>query len=96
MARSARKQTSIKVDLEAWESAKEIFEQYGIIASNAINIFINKVKLVGGLPFNMREEDVCATPKEEIIASLKSTIEEINSGKLDKKTKTAKELLDEL
>jgi len=97
MARSARKQTSIKVDPEAWESAKEIFEQYGITVSDAINIFLNKVKLVGGLPFDMREEEVYATPKEEIIASLKSAIEEVKlyeEGKIE--LKTFEELLDEL
>jgi len=97
MARSARKQTSIKVDPEAWESAKEIFEQYGITVSDAINIFLNKVKLVGGLPFDMREEEVYVTPKEEIIASLKSAIEEVKlyeEGKIE--LKTFEELLDEL
>ena len=57
MAKSARKQTSIKVDPIAWESAKEIFENYGISVSDAINIFLNKVRLVGGLPFDMREEE---------------------------------------
>jgi len=95
MGKSARKQTSIKVDPVAWESAKEIFENYGISVSDAINIFLNKVRLVGGLPFDMREEEF-ATPKEEIIASLKSAIEEVNSGKIYKKNKTLDEFLDEL
>jgi len=95
MGKSARKQTSIKVDPIAWESAKEIFENYGISVSDAINIFLNKVRLVGGLPFDMREEEY-ATPKEEIIASLKSAIEEVNSGKIYKKTKTLDEFLNEL
>ena len=97
MARSARKQASIKVDPEAWESAKEIFEQYGITVSDAINIFLNKVKLVGGLPFDMREEEVYKRPKEEIIASLKSAIKEVKlyeEGKIE--LKTFEELLDEL
>jgi len=95
MGKSVRKQTSIKVDPIAWESAKEIFENYGISVSDAINIFLNKVRIVGGLPFDMREEEF-ATPKEEIIASLKSAIEEVNSGKIYKKTKTLDEFLDEL
>ena len=95
MGKSVRKQTSIKVDPIAWESAKEIFENYGISVSDAINIFLNKVRIVGGLPFDMREEEF-ATPKEEIIASLKSAIEEVNSGKIYKKTKTLDEFLNEL
>ncbi|NPA27682.1 MAG: type II toxin-antitoxin system antitoxin, RelB/DinJ family, partial [Epsilonproteobacteria bacterium] len=35
-----RKQTSIKVDPIAWEAAKKIFSEYGITASEAINIFL--------------------------------------------------------
>ena len=49
-----RKQTSIKVDPVAWEEAKKIFKEYGITASDAINIFLNEVRLKGGLPFEMR------------------------------------------
>ena len=93
MAKIARKQTSIKVDPIAWESAKKIFEEYGISVSDAINIFLNKVRMVGGLPFEMRDE----TSKEEILNSLKNAIEEVKlyeEGKLE--FKKAEELLDEL
>ena len=92
MAKITRKQTSIKVDPIAWESAKKIFEEYGISVSDAINIFLNKVRMVGGLPFEMRDE----TSKEEIINSLKNAIEEVNSGAIYKKEKTLEEFLDEL
>jgi DNA-damage-inducible protein J len=51
---TARKQTSIKVDPLAWDSAKEIFKEYGISTSDAINIFLNKVRLEGGMPFDMK------------------------------------------
>jgi len=50
----ARKQTSIKVDPLAWDSAKEIFKEYGITASDAINIFLNKVRLERGMPFDIK------------------------------------------
>lgn len=50
----ARKQTSIKVDPQAWDSAKEIFSEYNITISDAINIFLNKVRLVGGMPFEIK------------------------------------------
>ena len=49
-----RKQTSIKVDPQAWDSAKEIFSEYNITISDAINIFLNKVRLVGGMPFDIK------------------------------------------
>ena len=69
----ARKQTSIKVDPVAWEEAKRIFKEYGITASDAINIFLNEVRLKGGLPFSMR------LPSEK----LKRAIEEANRGEVE-------------
>ena len=98
MVKSVRKQTSIKVDPDAWESAKEIFAGYGISVSDAINIFLHKVQKVGGLPFEMRDEDkYYDTPKEEVLKGLKEAVEEVklyNQGKL--KLKTLDEVLSEL
>jgi len=68
-----RKQTSIKVDPVAWEEAKKIFKEYGITASDAINIFLNKVRLVGGLPFEIK------LPSDR----LKKAIKEANEGKVE-------------
>ena len=50
----ARKQTSIKVDPLAWEESKEIFKEYNLSVSDAINIFLNKVRLEKGMPFEMK------------------------------------------
>ena len=50
----ARKQTSIKVDPLAWEESKEIFKEYNLTVSDAINIFLNKVRLEKGMPFEMK------------------------------------------
>ena len=46
-----RRQTSIKVDPEAWEAAKTIFQEYNLTVTDAINIFLNRVRLERGLPF---------------------------------------------
>jgi len=97
MTKSARKQTSIKVDPVAWENAKEIFAGYGISVSDAINIFLHKVQKVGGLPFEMREQEYKEPTKEEILEGLKEAVEEVklyNQGKL--KLKTLDEVLEEL
>ena len=97
MVKSVRKQTSIKVDPEAWQSAKEIFAGYGISVSDAINIFLHKVQKVGGLPFQMRDEEYREPTKEEILEGLREAVEEVNlynQGKL--KLKTLDEVLDEL
>ena len=97
MVKSARKQTSIKVDPEAWESAKEIFSGYGISVSDAINIFLHKVQKVGGLPFEMRDEEYKEPTKEEILQGLREAIEEVNLANQGKiKLLDARELLDEL
>jgi DNA-damage-inducible protein J len=50
----ARRQTSIKVDPIAWDSAKEIFKEYNMTVSDAINIFLNRVRLERGLPFDIK------------------------------------------
>jgi len=70
----ARKQTSIKVDPEAWEIAKNIFKEYNLTASDAINIFLNKVRLTGGIPFDIK----VPTTK------LKNAIQEANNNQLEK------------
>ena len=97
MTKSARKQTSIKVDPQAWESAKDIFAGYGISVSDAINIFLHKVQKVGGLPFDMRDDEYSEPSKEEILKGLKEAIEEV---KLYEQAKLelldAREILDEL
>ena len=97
MVKSARKQTSIKVDPEAWERAKEIFAGYGISVSDAINIFLHKVQKVGGLPFDMRDDEYKEPTKGEILEGLKEAVEEVKlaeQGKL--KLKTLDEVLSEL
>ncbi len=48
---TARRQTSIKVDPEAWEAAKAVFEAYNLTVTDAINIFLNRVRLERRLPF---------------------------------------------
>ena len=49
-----RRQTSIKVDPKAWDAAKIIFEEYNLTVTDAINIFLNRVRLERGLPFPVK------------------------------------------
>jgi DNA-damage-inducible protein J len=67
----ARRQTSIKVDPIAWDSAKEIFREYNLTVTDAINIFLNKVRLEGGLPFELK------VPTQQ----LQQSIKEVKEGK---------------
>jgi len=50
----AKRQTSIKVDPKAWDAAKVIFEEYNLTVADAINIFLNRVRLERGLPFPLK------------------------------------------
>ena len=50
----ARRQTSIKVDPIAWNAAKIIFKEYNLTVTDAINIFLNRVRLERGLPFPLK------------------------------------------
>jgi DNA-damage-inducible protein J len=59
-----RKQTSIKVDPVAWKSAKKIFKEYGLTASDAINVFLNKVRLENDFPFEFK------VPNKETIEAM--------------------------
>ncbi len=49
-----RRQTSIKVDPKAWDAAKIIFEEYNLTVTDAVNIFLNRVRIEGGLPFPLK------------------------------------------
>jgi len=66
---TARKQTSIKVDPVAWEEAKIIFKEYNLNLSDAINIFLNKVRLEGGMPFDIK------VPSERLKQAMKEAKE---------------------
>ncbi len=65
----ARRQTSIKVDPVAWESAQKIFNEYNLSLSDAINIFLNKVRLEGGMPFDIK------VPSKQLLSAIKEAEE---------------------
>lgn len=67
-----RRQTSIKVDPLAWESARKIFSEYNLSLSDAINIFLNKVRLEGGMPFDIK------IPSKQLLSAMRET--EMNEG----------------
>jgi len=81
----ARRQTSIKVDSVAWDSAKEIFKEYNMSVTDAINIFLNKVRLEGGLPFDI------TVPNDRLESSMK----EIEDGEVVK-YESVEEMMKEL
>jgi len=81
----ARKQTSIKVDPIAWDSAKVIFKEYGISVSDAINIFLNKVRLEQGMPFDMKIPNSRLLNAMDEASTMQGEIQEINNKNILKK-----------
>ena len=70
MTVSIKETTSIKLDVEIKNKAKEIFKELGITMGEAVNIFLSQVALHKGLPFEVK------IPNEET----KRAIEEARKG----------------
>lgn len=47
---------NVRVNPVIKKSAEELFSSFGITLSDAINIFLNKSIMVGGLPFELKKE----------------------------------------
>ncbi|MCI8884517.1 MAG: type II toxin-antitoxin system RelB/DinJ family antitoxin [Dorea sp.] len=53
MAKTAN--INVRVDPEIKSSAEKLFSSFGITITDAINIFLNKSIMEGGLPFEMKQ-----------------------------------------
>ena len=89
---------SIRIDPEAKSAADVIYSRFGITIADAVNIFIHKSIIVGGLPFDMTlptyNQDTLAAIQEardiadgkvqsKSYSSLQEMIEEIDAEGLD-------------
>ena len=89
---------SIRIDPEAKSAADTIYSRFGISIADAVNIFIHKSIIVGGLPFDMtlpmyNQETLAAMQEARDIAdgkvqsksysSLQEMIKEIDEEGLD-------------
>ena len=90
MAKTAN--INIRVDPEVKSTVDGIFSHFGITVADAVNIFLHKVMLVGGMPFEM------TLPKynEETLAAMREA-RDIASGKINTKSySSVKEMIAEL
>jgi DNA-damage-inducible protein J len=55
-----RMQTSIRVEKEFYEEAKEVFKKFGLSFGDAVNMFLAKVAMEKGIPFELK------VPSEEL------------------------------
>ena len=81
---------NIRTDPVIKSQAERIYQSFGITLTDAVNIFLRKSVMEGGLPFDMRQ------PNAATLAAMQET-EDILSGRIQaKRYASARELFDEL
>ena len=90
MAKTAN--INIRIEPETKATAEKLFSSFGITITDAINIFLRKSIMEGGLPFDVKQPSFNSETKTAI-----KEAKMIMSGKLPAKHySSAKELFDEL
>ena len=82
---------NIRIDPETKSAADGIFSRFGITVADAVNIFLHKSIMVGGLPFDM------TLPRfnDKTIAAMREAMD-IASGKIHAKSYASfQEMVDE-
>ena len=83
---------NIRTDPDVKRQAENIYQSFGITLTDAVNIFLRKSIMEGGLPFEMR----APLPNAETLAAMRET-EDILSGRAQsKRYSSARALFDEL
>lgn len=90
MAKTAN--INIRIDPETKTSAEELFSSFGITITDAINIFLRKSIMEGGLPFEMKQPRYNA----ETEAAMKEAREIMKGQKKAKRYSDVHTLFEEL
>jgi DNA-damage-inducible protein J len=81
---------NIRTDPVVKSQAEQIYQSFGITLTDAVNIFLRKSVMEGGLPFDMRQ------PNAATMAAMRET-EDILAGRVQpRRYASASELFDEL
>jgi len=81
---------NIRTDPIVKSQAEQIYRSFGITLTDAVNIFLRKSVMEGGLPFDMRQ------PNAATVAAMRET-EDILAGRVQaRRYASAKELFDDL
>lgn len=73
----------IRVNEKVKTNAEETLDMLGISLSEAVNMFLYQVNLVGGIPFEVKvpaSERIIVKNKEDLYHKLEEAENEINSG----------------
>jgi len=83
---------SIRIDPEAKSAADIIYSRFGISIADAVNIFIHKSIIVGGLPFDM----TLPMYNQETLAAMQEA-QDIADGKIQSKSYSSlQEMINEI
>ena len=82
---------NIRTEAETKQKIENLFSQFGITVSDAVNIFFNQALLQGGLPFKVQ----LPKPNAETLAAMQEVDEMIKTGN-GKKYTSVDELFEEL
>ena len=83
---------SIRIDPEAKSAADVIYSRFGISIADAVNIFIHKSIIVGGLPFDM----TLPMYNQETLAAMQEA-RDIADGKIQSKSYSSlQEMINEI
>ncbi|MGI6327168.1 MAG: type II toxin-antitoxin system RelB/DinJ family antitoxin [Saccharofermentanales bacterium] len=93
MARAAKTANiNIRIDPETKANAEQLFSKFGITVTDAINIFLHKSIMEGGLPFEVKEPAFNSETK----AAIKEAIMIMEGKTSAKHYASARELFEEL
>ena len=79
-------QTSVRVEKDFYDEARDILKNFGLTFGDAVNLFLAKITIEKGIPFDLK------LPNEE----LKTRIKNIENKKNITKYKNSDELFDDL
>lgn len=90
MAKTAN--INVRIDPETKAGAEQLFAQFGITISDAINIFLRKSLMEGGLPFDVKQPRYNAATE----AAMREALEIINGQRDARRYSNTEELFHDL
>ncbi len=82
----------IRVDEQSKAQAERVYKRLGMSVSEAVNIFLHKSILVGGIPFDVRYD----TPNAETLAAFQEVEEMEKNPSLGKAYTSVSEMMEDL
>ena len=81
----------IRIDPQLKADVESVYSRYGMSVTDAINIFLNESRNVGGLPFDLRPR----TPNETTLAAMEE-VENMIGGKIPKRSMSVDDFVREM